>query len=291
MPFSFNCRCEKNKINLVHEPTPIELSHEMDEVLKRLLWYVPNINSTQSFQSELLNNRLYEVFLFNFVCKKMEIDVVEDVLFNPNHTFMNSFLNIENTDLCINCQKVLLNQYRNETKITSLLRHLRNMIAHGDFLMIDDFFVGRDTATDRQGNQYVSAFVKMYPEKLLKGLRQVNSPVFKEELIAYGFNKVGYTVKIQQLISSYMFDLILEKNNIKFYIEIKDFKRTPGRESIQTIIKRFQFINDGFCVLICDKIHIPTNLQNMLKSEKIILVGISEIEFLFSGRDILRTYI
>lgn len=293
MSFSLDCGCEKFKIDLKHEPTPIELSNEMDEVLKRLLWYVPNINSAQSDSSDLLNNRLYETFLFNFVCKKMEIDIVADVFFNPKRRIMNSFLNTRNKDICVKCQKVLLNKYSNETKITSLLRHLRNIIAHGDFIMVEDFFVGRDTAIDKHtgDGKYVSAFVKMYPKKLLKGLRQVNSPIFKEELIAYGFNNIGYTVTIQEGIGKYKFDLIVEKNNMKFYIEIKDYKRIPSRVGIQVILDRFKYINDGYCVLICDEIQIPIKLQNSLKSERIILVGVSEIDSLLSGRDILRTYI
>lgn len=296
MSFSFDCGCEKSKIDLKHEPTPIELTKEMDEVLKRLLWYVPNINSAQSAPSHLLNNGLYETFLFNFVCEKMEINVEEDVLFNPGRRIMNPFLDMENKEICVKCQKILLNRFENqgesETKITSLLRHLRNIIAHGDFLMVEDFFVGRDTSPIKNaGAKYVSAFVKMYPEKLLKGLRQVNSPIFKEELIAYGFNNVGYTVGIQQWVGNRMFDIILEKNNMKFYIEIKNYKSPPGRVEIQRVIERFKFINDGYCVLICDEIQIPIKLQNSLKNERIILVGISEIESLFLGRDIMRTYI
>lgn len=33
---------------LIHDPKPIVLSNNMDKIIKRLLWYVPNIDSYQS---------------------------------------------------------------------------------------------------------------------------------------------------------------------------------------------------------------------------------------------------
>lgn len=63
-----------------------------------------------------------------------------------------------------------------------------------------------------------------------------------------------------------------------------------GIKLIQREVERFRFINDGFGVLMCDKIHIPDEMQITQKNKNIILIGISEIESLFCWKDILSRY-
>lgn len=58
---------------------------------------------------------------------------------------------------------------------------------------------------------------------LLSALRSLTSPMGKELLVAYAFEKAGYTV-IQQSVVSYRFDLLIEKAGKKYAIEIKDYR-------------------------------------------------------------------
>ena len=59
-------RC-KNKISyeIKHEEIPIKLDSNLDEAIKYLLWYVPNINSEQAKKEDLLTNLEYD----DYVCR------------------------------------------------------------------------------------------------------------------------------------------------------------------------------------------------------------------------------
>ena len=58
---------------LIHDPKPIVLSNNMDKIIKRLLWYVPNIDSYQSEKNELISEKLYDDFSFSYIIHKMRI--------------------------------------------------------------------------------------------------------------------------------------------------------------------------------------------------------------------------
>lgn len=58
---------------------------------------------------------------------------------------------------------------------------------------------------------------------LLSALRSLTLPMGKGLLVAYAFEKAGYTV-IQQSVVSYRFDLLIEKAGKKYAIEIKDYR-------------------------------------------------------------------
>ena len=55
-------RREKN-YQIHHSPRPIKLSDEMDSVIKKLLWYTPNIDSYQATKNEFISDRIYEKFI------------------------------------------------------------------------------------------------------------------------------------------------------------------------------------------------------------------------------------
>ena len=59
-------RSEKN-YKIHHSPRPIELSDEMDSVIKKLLWYTPNIDSYQSSKNELIKFMMNFHFLISLV--------------------------------------------------------------------------------------------------------------------------------------------------------------------------------------------------------------------------------
>ena len=41
-----------------HNPKPIPLSRNMDALIKRLLWYAPNIDSYQAISNELIEDKV-----------------------------------------------------------------------------------------------------------------------------------------------------------------------------------------------------------------------------------------
>lgn len=125
-----NCK-NKTKYEIKHKNIPIKLNEDLDEAIKYLLWYVPNINSEQARREDLLTNREYDDYIFVELMEAMKLRDM-DVLFTgeiPEH-IVKDF----KEGICLNDQKMVMTLADGETKTMSLLRHIRNSIAHGNFM-------------------------------------------------------------------------------------------------------------------------------------------------------------
>jgi len=221
------CCSSRSTINyeIVHNPQPIALSNDMDEVIKNLLWYAPNIDSYQAIKSELISDKVYDDFSFTYILNKMGMVENRDVKWiEPNDPFDEADWTFFEDSICTCCQKIIITRQKNLSKTNDLLRCLRNCIAHGHFSIVDDYIIGFNKHTTRNNPEgEKKAVIKIKPEMLLSALRSLTSPMGKEILVAYAFEKVGYTV-IQRLAASYRFDLLIEKAGKKYAIEIKDYR-------------------------------------------------------------------
>lgn len=221
------CCSNRSTINyeIVHNPQPIALSNDMDEVLKNLLWYAPNIDSYQATKSELISDKVYDDFSFTYILSKMGMVENQDVKWiEPNDPFDEDDWTFFENSICTRCQKIIVTRQKNLSKTNDLLRCLRNCIAHGHFSIVDDYIIGFNKHTTKNNPEGVKkAVIKIKPEILLSALRSLTSPMGKELLVAYAFEKAGYTV-IQQPASSYRFDLLIEKAGKQYAIEIKDYR-------------------------------------------------------------------
>ncbi|WP_026495403.1 restriction endonuclease [Butyrivibrio sp. WCD3002] len=228
----------KIKYNIIHKPKPIILSESMDENIKNLLWYVPNISSFQSFKNELIEDKLYNDFSFSFILHEMGIDEDQDVKLLDSKTAIddddwNYYLN----EICCDCQKVIISAIASQSKTNNLLRCIRNCIAHGRFAVIDDnYFIGFNTSSDAP-NSAKKAIVKIKPELLLNALKKLMSPYGREILIKHALNRVGYVVS-----ESAAFDMLAEKDGRKFAIELKQFKgkRYLHLSDVEDILNRMR---------------------------------------------------
>ncbi len=99
-----------------------------------------------------------------------------------------------------------------------MLRCLRNCIAHGEFAVVDDYIIGFS-----KDKNVKKAILKIKPQLLLKALESLSSPMAKEALIAYAFQRIGYSIIPQSNRKSH-FDLLLEKSSKYYAIEIKDYR-------------------------------------------------------------------
>lgn len=221
------CCSNRSTINyeIVHNPQPIALSNDMDEVLKNLLWYAPNIDSYQATKSELISDKVYDDFSFTYILSKMGMVENQDVKWiEPNDPFDEDDWTFFENSICTRCQKIIVTRQKNLSKTNDLLRCLRNCIAHGHFSIVDDYIIGFNKHTTKNNPKGVKkAVIKIKPEILLTALRSLTAPMGKELLVAYAFEKAGYTV-IQQPAVSYRFDLLIEKAGKKYAIEIKDYR-------------------------------------------------------------------
>ncbi len=80
--------CEKpnmKEYDIIHKPIPLELDEKMDNIIKSVLWYVPNIDSFQAPKLEIIENKIFEDFVFDYILNLLGMDKEKDVkLLNHN---------------------------------------------------------------------------------------------------------------------------------------------------------------------------------------------------------------
>ncbi len=221
------CCGSRSTINyeIVHNPQPIPLSETMDKVIKDLLWYAPNIDSYQAVKNELISDKVYDDFSFTYIMNQMQMVEERDVKWiEPNDPFDDDDWNYYEKSICNNCQKIIITRQKNLSKTNDLLRCLRNCIAHGHFAIVDDYIIGFNKHTTKNNPEGIKkAVIKLKPGLLLDALKSLTSPMAKELLVAFAFERAGYTI-IRQPGASYRFDLLIEKNEKQYAIEIKDYR-------------------------------------------------------------------
>ena len=226
----FDRCCEKRSTTtyeIIHDPTPISLSVGMDEIIKDLLWYVPNIDSYQAKKNELIANSVYDDFAFSYILQKMDMLEERDVKWiEPNGSFDDDDWTYYEKAICCECQKVIITRCKSLSKTNDLLRCVRNCVAHGHFAVVDDYIIGFNRQTTKSNPDGIKkAVVKIKPKLLLEALKSLTSSSGKEALLAYAFERIGYKVLSQAALSNYIkADLLIEKDDKKYIVEIKEYK-------------------------------------------------------------------
>lgn len=220
--------CKKRRevaYKIEHSPRPIKLSEEMDKIIKNLLWYIPNIDSYQATKNEFISDRIYDEFSFTYIMEQMGMKESRDVKWiGSKDVISDDEWRFFESNICSNCQKIIVAKYTTFSKINALLTAIRNSIAHGHFAIVEDYIIGfnRKLLTkDLEGLK--KSIIKIKPKPLLSALEKLTSPIGKELLLAYAFKNVGYKVTEPKNRSS-DFDLCLEKNGKKYVVEIKSYK-------------------------------------------------------------------
>lgn len=143
-----NCNCppnEKIPYSIIHQQKPLPLPGLLLDVIEMLLWYAPNIdNSAQTFEHEYLNDTSFDNAVMLYYLRYSGLNG-EDICFINDKRLPQEYIDPFLNEACINCQKIIVTKYVYETKLTAILRHLRNCIAHGRFnLVSDNVFIGFD---------------------------------------------------------------------------------------------------------------------------------------------------
>lgn len=299
-----NCTCDKKKITLLHQPKPLSINRRLKEIIEYLLWYVPNINSVQSYKSDVIKNALYDDFLFDFICDVMALKQkdIKFYTFTKRDKIKDLANNYFSTPICTNCPKIMLTRNYDiqthsytETKTECLLRHIRNIIAHGSFTLVNDLLIGKDI------NKYnnVSAVIKLPLIKLNSALETIATENYlnKESLIVYSFALLGYSVNTHHKSkinnSIYDNDLVLTKNNKKYLIEIK---RTISVDKLnnRAIINQLTLQSNesvDYLILIIDNLIVSNDLRSHYLKNNIIILDQKDLEKIFSGQDIMLSYV
>ncbi|MDO5712966.1 MAG: hypothetical protein Q4Q07_00915 [Tissierellia bacterium] len=294
--FQFSCEgthksCHPVNYQLEHNPTPIKLSSEMTEAIEYLLWYVPNINSLQSKSNPLVEKILYDDFTFDLIRKEMEL-TTDDILIEEEIPF--DVYRYFRHKICTNCQKLVLTRAEEETKSASLLRHIRNAIAHGLFTIVDEMLMAFDfrNMEDAKEDKNCTAIIKIRPRSLLQALKKIDTELTHEHLAAKAFQEAGYCLKRTKWKDKGLpYDFEVEKEGRFYGVEIKKFDTPLHMEPIEVkkVIKGFEHIKDIPLVLLSDSSYLKKESKQLLKTLPITILDMENIEDLLQGHDVLKS--
>lgn len=283
-----NCKY-KTKYEIKHKNIPIKLNEDLDEAIKYLLWYVPNINSEQARREDLLTNREYDDYIFVELMEAMKLRDI-DVLFTdeiPEH-IVKDFME----GICLNDQKMVMTLADGETKTMSLLRHIRNAIAHGNFNVVENLLIGFDIKKLAEDKIEYRSIFKINPKGLVIALRRILFDLSNEEFISEAFRRAGYKVEPfqEEYKRSHLFDLFAKKNDRRFAIEIKNYKSTDkiSDDIIHNLIKDFMGLGESFIpILIINSSYLTERSKEKLLKADVIILDIKNIKKMHRGRDMV----
>lgn len=287
-------KCKKKRAYKIrHEEIPINLSEDLDEAIKYLLWYVPNINSEQASENELLKNIEYDDYVFVEIMEAMRLRD-EDVLVTDH--IEDHISDDFKGEVCINDQKIVMTLADGETKTMSLLRHIRNAIAHGNFNVIGKLVIGFDIK--RLGEEKIEyrGIFKINPTGLLKALRKIKFDISSEKFISEAFRKSGYFVEAYQeeYQRSHRFDLFAKKKDKRFAVEIRNYdygKKIKDRE-VDKMIRDFKGgENKLIPILIINKSYLSEENKAKLLKAEVIVLDVKNIKKMHKGRDMVAEII
>lgn len=284
-----NCK-NKKKYSIFHKEYPLILSRDMLMAIEYLLWYVPNINSIQSSKNDMVESIDFDDFSFDIVMENMNLKK-EDVVFLD---YINPLIvNFYRDEICTNCQKIILTRYENESKTKSLLRHIRNAIAHGYFNVVDGILIGFDFKNENYKVDDCTGIFKIRPENLLKALKILDLEVTEEKLASIALKKTGYEVEgFEDENIKLGFDFWAKKGKKRYAVEVKKYPehKTLPQDAIDKLIKEFSgtYAKDAKPVLFINTSLMTDNEKKKLRREKVILLDVKNIKKMLRGIDILK---
>ncbi len=153
-----NCECSdchKTDYTIEHSVKPLLLPSKLVEAIEMLLWYSPNVDAEQAFKNEYLKDPLYDDAIINYFLMYSGMDN-SDICFVDEYQLPECFLKPYLKRACNNCQKIIVTRNDHESKITCVLRHMRNCIAHGRFNTINH---SRVIGFDMRSGKYTAVFL------------------------------------------------------------------------------------------------------------------------------------
>ncbi len=279
------------KYSILHREYPPKMTEEMHTIVETLLWYVPNIDSIQSPKNDMALSLDFDEFAFDLVKKNMQLGH-EDVAvldYIPK-----SVVDFYKNEVDPNFQKIIITKYKDESTTNSLLRHIRNAIAHGYFTLVEGMLIGFDFKTTKYTDEECTAIFKIYPKNLLKSLRILNEEVTEEELAKKALLRCDYVV--EDFDDSYDhiemgFDFYAKKGRRRFAVEVKKYKDVEvlSQKEIDRLVREFSNIYKTIIpVLFINTSLMTDESKEKLQREEIIILDVKNIKKMMRGIDVLK---
>lgn len=213
------------KYHIYHMPRPKDWDKDVMDAIQMLLWYIPNIDSVQSFSDDLIRSKAFENLTFDYVLDSLGMNYKDVLFIRPGGEIFDEYWDYYQGEVCTSCQKIIIVRQKNKTKTEDLLRCIRNAVAHGDFTVVGDMFVGFN---EHKGEK--KAIIKIRPKNLIRALTNISiqSEYNKAKLIDANLRKNGFKTQVEPKIVDketkriYYLDILAEKNGLKYIVEIKD---------------------------------------------------------------------
>ncbi|MDU5504059.1 MAG: hypothetical protein E6073_02785 [Anaerococcus vaginalis] len=285
-----NCK-NPRQYSIIHKEIPIKMSSDMWAALAYLLWYVPDISSIQSKSNELISNMEYDHYTFIEIMAYMDLRD-EDCLFTEK---IDEEIACEyKKRICTNSQKLILTQSDGETKTESMLRHIRNAIAHGSFNIVDDLLVGFDEKNIGKDQTRTTAIFKIKPKNLLNALKMLNEDLTNQRLISKALKNTKYRVEVykESFERSNKFDLYAKKNDKRYAIEIRNYKsqRDIDKGFARKLANNFKNLKDERVrpLLVINTSFLKEESKNELIAADVLILDVKNIKKMLKGRDMIR---
>ncbi len=288
--FSYDCDHHvKKKYSIVHDPRPLPLSEDLTRALEYLLWYVPNIHSFQSPSNVLITEPLYEDFSFDLVSEALHLED-EDILFLDY--IDDDIVDYYMEAICTNCQKIILTTAERETKISALVRHMRNAIAHGYFTVVEERMIAFDVKYfPKKDDTYgCTAILKLDPLHLVRALKLLEEEMTHERLASIAFMRCGYEILDNDYDDPDLpYDFRMEKDGRVYAVEIKriDVEGVAHTEDLDCIMAHFPGDVQERKVLLMDSAVLDPAAKNTLRKNKVLLLDRDNLKSLMSGDDVV----
>lgn len=206
-------------------PRPKDWDKDVIDSIQMLLWYIPNIDSVQSFSDDLIRSKAFENLTFDYVLDCLGMSKKDVLFIKPGGEIFDEYWDYYQGEICTSCQKIIIVRQKYKTKTEDLLRCIRNAVAHGDFTVVGDMFVGFN---EHKGEK--KAIIKIRPKNLIRALSNISiqSEYNKAKLIDANLRKNGFKTQIEPKIVDketkriYYLDILAEKDGLKYIVEIKD---------------------------------------------------------------------
>lgn len=213
------------KYQIYHMPRPKDWDKDVMDAIQMLLWYIPNIDSVQSFSDNLIRSKAFENLTFDYVLDSLGMSYKDVLFIRPGGEIFDEYWDYYQGEVCTSCQKIIIVRQKNKTKTEDLLRCIRNAVAHGDFTVVGDMFVGFN---EHKGEK--KAIIKIRPKNLIRALTNISiqSEYNKVKLIDANLRKNGFKTQVEPKIVDketkriYYLDILAEKDGLKYIVEIKD---------------------------------------------------------------------
>ncbi len=276
---------------MIHDPKPIELVPELRKSIDRMLWYVPGINSVQSYENYLVDDLLYSEAIIEIILDELNMNKDQDVKIANEKILDKEDVSFYESNICIKGQKIILTKMKNESILRAMLRHIRNGIAHGNFTTIGSLVLFIDQ--NKNGKTALLKIDVIAFEKIINLIEKYDE-LTEGKVLAKAFEKLGYEVKKEFRVGDIVLDLLIIKDGSKYGVEIKSEKRSKlvgfQDNMIIQLLNANQTLKEQSItpVFIYDKSRVSNKAKNYLLGKGIILLDRKNISELIDNVDILR---